>query len=233
MASNLRVDNIQPSIGTGIGIGTANGSVTFNADVTGGINVTGVTTATSFSGSGAGLTNIPAGQLTGALPAISGANLTGIVPGITEVDQWYMNANLTSNGDITSLARINQTGAAAQIGTGMSQSSGLFTFPSTGKWLIFVQASFGIDASDSCLLETNVTVDGGSNFTTVTMASDGNNGSGSRNGGAFSVYFLDVTDTSQVKVKFTGSSLSGASLINGESTPRVLTGFLFVRIGDT
>ena len=40
MASNLRVDNIQPSTGTGIGIGTANGSVTFNADVTGGLNVT-------------------------------------------------------------------------------------------------------------------------------------------------------------------------------------------------
>ena len=40
MASNLRVDNIQPSVGMGIGIGTANGSVTFNADVTGGMNIT-------------------------------------------------------------------------------------------------------------------------------------------------------------------------------------------------
>ena len=39
MASNLRVDNIQPTTGTGIGIGTANGSVTFNADVTGGLNI--------------------------------------------------------------------------------------------------------------------------------------------------------------------------------------------------
>ena len=40
MASNLRVDNIQPSVGMGIGIGTANGSVSFNADITGGMNVT-------------------------------------------------------------------------------------------------------------------------------------------------------------------------------------------------
>ena len=43
---------------------------------------TGVTTATTFtgahSGSGANLTNLPAANLTGALPAISGANLTGI-----------------------------------------------------------------------------------------------------------------------------------------------------------
>ena len=46
-----------------------------------GINVTGVTTATSFSGSGANLTSLPAGNLTGALPAISGANLTGVGAG--------------------------------------------------------------------------------------------------------------------------------------------------------
>ena len=64
-----------------------------------GLVVTGVSTATSFSGSGANLTSIPAGnltgtvadarissltasKLTGALPAISGANLTGIEAGI-------------------------------------------------------------------------------------------------------------------------------------------------------
>ena len=40
--------------------------------------VTGVTTATTYAGSGANLTNLPAANLTGALPAISGANLTGI-----------------------------------------------------------------------------------------------------------------------------------------------------------
>ena len=43
---------------------------------------TGGTTATTFtgahSGSGANLTSLPAAQLTGTLPAISGANLTGI-----------------------------------------------------------------------------------------------------------------------------------------------------------
>ena len=53
-----------------------------------GVVVTGILTATSFSGSGSGLTNIPdsaisaltASKLTGALPAISGANLTNLPP---------------------------------------------------------------------------------------------------------------------------------------------------------
>ena len=40
--------------------------------------ITGICTATTFSGSGASLTSIPSGQLTGALPAIDGSNLTGI-----------------------------------------------------------------------------------------------------------------------------------------------------------
>ena len=39
---------------------------------------TGVITATTFSGSGASLTNIPAANLTGTLPAIDGSNLTGV-----------------------------------------------------------------------------------------------------------------------------------------------------------
>ena len=46
----------------------------------GGINAVGVVTATTFSGSGANLTNIPSAQLSGALPAISGASLTGLPP---------------------------------------------------------------------------------------------------------------------------------------------------------
>ena len=40
--------------------------------------ITGVCTATTLAGSGANLTSLPAANLTGALPAISGANLTGI-----------------------------------------------------------------------------------------------------------------------------------------------------------
>ena len=40
----------------------------------------GVITATSFTGSGANLTSLPSANLTGALPAISGATLTNLPP---------------------------------------------------------------------------------------------------------------------------------------------------------
>ena len=71
MASEIRVNKITHTAGVG--------TITTSAD---GIVVAGIVTGNSFSGSfsgsGANLTNIPAGQLTGSLPAISGTNLTGV-----------------------------------------------------------------------------------------------------------------------------------------------------------
>ena len=61
-----------------VGMITARKGIQVLAD---GINAVGVMTATTFSGSGANLTNIPSGQLTGALPAIDGSALTGIQVG--------------------------------------------------------------------------------------------------------------------------------------------------------
>ena len=94
--SRIKVDRITDKAGTGAptlvngmnvtGQSTMNNivgaAVTFNSitgDVTGNLtgDVTGNVTGT-VTGSGANLTNLPSAQLTGDLPAISGANLTGI-----------------------------------------------------------------------------------------------------------------------------------------------------------
>ena len=81
---------------------------------------TGVITATSFSGSGANLTSIPAGQLTGtvadarlstvsssklsgALPAIDGSALTGIVTSIVA------GTNVTLTGGPTGIVTVGVT----------------------------------------------------------------------------------------------------------------------------
>ena len=83
--SDIRFNNWKHQSGTGgvtqnsggnVGIGSTLPSS--KLDVGGDGKFTGVVTATAFHGSGANLTSLPAGQLTGALPAISGANLTGL-----------------------------------------------------------------------------------------------------------------------------------------------------------
>ena len=77
--SKIIVDEIQTN--------TLNGNVRIIPNGTGELEVAGNCTATTFSGSGANLTNVPApstynaANLTGALPAIDGSNLTGIAAG--------------------------------------------------------------------------------------------------------------------------------------------------------
>ena len=66
-----------------------------------GLVISGVTTSTTFSGSGASLTNIPSAQLTGALPAISGANLTGITQ--TAINTNADNRIITGSGTANTL----------------------------------------------------------------------------------------------------------------------------------
>ena len=85
VANNIDVDDFI-SVGNNIHLGNA-----------------GVCTATSFSGSGASLTSLPAGNLTGALPAISGANLTGISTPIHKI-HYYEHASrvvTSSSADVS------------------------------------------------------------------------------------------------------------------------------------
>jgi hypothetical protein len=62
---------------SGVHVGpTAGVGATIYTD--GGARFSGVVTATTFKGAATNLTNIPAANLTGTLPAIDGSNLTGI-----------------------------------------------------------------------------------------------------------------------------------------------------------
>ena len=57
--------------------------------------------------------------------------------GITEADQWRVTSNFQGDADPLSanLERVD-TGGWGKLGTGMSVSSGTWTFPSTGIWKI-------------------------------------------------------------------------------------------------
>ncbi len=102
MASEIRVNKIENRSGLG--------TVTF-ADT--GVDLAGIVTATTFSGSGASLTSLPAAQLTGTLPAISGANLTGVAS--TE--------NIRTNTNATFLQNINVSGTVTATSYGGSGAS--------------------------------------------------------------------------------------------------------------
>ena len=59
------------------------------------------------------------------------------VGGLSMADQWRLTANATgASADITSNWERNDSTGFGQLGTGMTESSGIFTFPSTGIYLV-------------------------------------------------------------------------------------------------
>ena len=64
--------------------------------------------------------------------------VTGTPLGLKEADEWRLTTSflVASGTDIASNLERNDTASFAQVGTGMSESSGVFTFPSTGIYQI-------------------------------------------------------------------------------------------------
>lgn len=152
-----------------------------------------------------------------------------------EIDLWRLTADITgTNADITANLERADDAAAGLLGTGMTQASGVFTFPRTGIWYVQANACFSVAATDSTAnLIVNATVNNGSAWDAAARAVAGN-GDASNSAGATAVasVLLDVTDTAQVKVKFTTNSLSGSTVLFGD-TDQNETHFVFQRIGDT
>lgn len=198
--------------------GSTDGSVTLQAPAD-----------TSPTGTDKTFTLPTADGTSGQVLSTNGSGALSFVNAITEVDLWYLTADKTTNGDLTDLSRNTYTGNT-KIGTGMSVSSGVFTFPNTGKWLVYTKMSTVTSGSDNAAINIMVTTNN-SSYTQVQTVFDGNP-SGGITGGDSAFYFLDVTDTSQVKMKFVAASLASGSRINGNSN-LIESHFLFVRIGDT
>ena len=177
----------------------------------------------------------PASNRTVKFPDASG--VLALTNGITEFDQWYLTSSYidTNNANITSWSRFTQSNvsAASPLGTGMSHSSGTFSFPSTGKYLVILNADLLLVQNDNVLIDTRVTIDN-STYVPYTTARDGNSASNTIAGSGVSFAFIDVTNTSNVKVQFYAKSInSGSQVLGYDASHGMGTSALFIRLGDT
>jgi len=114
----------------------------------------------------------------------------------------------------------------------MTESSGIFSFPETGIYLVMANVAFVAAAGDgTVLVYLNVTLDN-SSYTQVAFAISGNRGSADTSGTGVIATIVDVTDTANVKVKFTAASLASGSFVRGATTATEAA-FTFIRLGDT
>ena len=167
--------------------------------------------------------------------ALAGTTVTGITQGITEADQWRITADHSGVSDITANWERVDTDGFNYIGTGMSESSGIFTFPSTGIWLIMFNASAYTSGGASGFMR-------GSIQTTLNGGGDGysraaNGYMSSSESGAYNHistnFIFDVTNTSQLLVKFSLSQNQANTPIFQGSTNENYTYATFIRLGDT
>ena len=155
--------------------------------------------------------------------------------GITMADQWRINSSFTfstSYTDITSNWERVDTDGYGQLGTGMTESSGIFSFPSTGIYLITffgnVQRNSGNDRFGEINLYT--TVDNSSYSEAATSYACAPS---QYNRGAIALNFIfDVTNVSTHKLKFKQYENHGTLNFLG-STDINLNSTTFIRLGDT
>ena len=184
---------------------------------------------TPSAGTMTNVTGVPSASLTGALPAISGASLTNLpAGGITEADQWRLNTGFSATTSETTLtANFERVDVTPQgvLGTGMTESSGVFTFPSTGYWLVSANAQ--LSGSSASRYNVMYIYAGG---TKVTEASQSlTPGSGSHGAYLSSNTILDITATT-ITVYFRVVAFSSSNEWGG-NTDRNVTYFTFVKLG--
>jgi len=166
---------------------------------------------------------------------IAEGKLAASVDYIRNADNWQITTSAAmSDGDYFTSNWERLDVDFGQIGSGMSESSGVFTFPDAGKWLLMSQWN-GYDQANNDTSSLGVrhwiSTDSGSNYTAnLSMYTNayGNAGthwniSGSR--------IYDVTNASTFRIKFQANLGGDQTFFGNTSFP--YCGVIFIRLGAT
>ena len=154
--------------------------------------------------------------------------------GITNSQIWLLTADTAMTGsssfaDITAnISEGTSLPGYARIGDAMSVSSGVFTFPTTGIWT--VEGIFNtVGAEGYAQYQIRVTTNN-STYNTAALSSEEND---NQEYSMLSVKAqVDVTDTSNVKVRFHITAVTSQVTTRGNSNSNQ-TCMTFIRLGDT
>ena len=155
---------------------------------------------------------------------------TPSVAGITMMDQWRITNDNNKTNDQTIDSNWERTDTLfAQIGTGVSESSVIFTFPQTGIYLLMCQHQMGGSASYAGIA-LQASSDSGGSYTSLTQGYQNM----STVGGYHHVTMhaiLDLTNASTFRVRLV--AVNNASTQYSGSSSYFRNGITFIRIGDT
>ena len=145
---------------------------------------------------------------------------------------WRINSSSSLAGDTDITANWERADTDFEIiGTGLTESSGIFTFPSTGKWLIgafaYVWTSAGPDyAGIGIFLST----DSGGSYEnrSETLTSINNDESA---GSVLSTVCFDITNSATARMKLV--AITATTVQYNGHTSQNRTGLWAIKLGDT
>ena len=167
----------------------------------------------------------------GSPPAFEAIPAGGVTHGAT----WRLTTSFTGNAqpEIASNWEEVDTGAYSTLGSGISESSGIFSLPATGYWFIIFSLQIQHNGTTRYTQMSLETTTNDSTYAEVAFCSESAQYTGnSATGGATGSYIMDVTDTSNCKFKFAVSSDQSTTTING-NTGHNWTSFTAFRLADT
>jgi len=153
--------------------------------------------------------------------------------GITEADMFRLAVSQAggTNADITTNLERVDNASFSKIGTGMTESSGVYTFPSTGLYEVTCNPTIFADADTNCYIFCDVSTDSGSSYEQVIQLNIGSNTTIISVTGGQSL-FVNVTNATTFRIKFSTSSMGANSYLRGDTTLNQTT-FKFIKLGDS
>ena len=161
----------------------------------------------------------------------SALSFDNIPQGIGEMDAWRIHTNFNNNGtnDVTSNWE-RADNLFDKTGTGLTESSGVFTFSQTGKYWIVTTWNSVMSSGQYQGFDVQVSVDGGSSFNQIAENYDSTGGT-SHYSSITATFVVDVTNASNFRFKFRFVSSTGCT-VEGH-TNNMRSGFVMIRLGDT
>lgn len=151
--------------------------------------------------------------------------------GLVEIDMFRLTTSIS--GTVTLSSNFERVDEADfnKVGTGMTESSGVFTFPKTGVYSVLWSGSnYGDGGADAQVnIQIQTSTDGGSNWG-VSAMNFHHLHTGEQT--TFNVQcIVDVTNTSNNKVRFVADTNANGQLQGNSNL--TYNGFTFIRLGNT